>query len=87
MEDKSNGTKDLTLNDDLVTVRGVMNNLESDIQAILAGDMDEKTARIVVSARKTQLTGASLHTQAARLHVAIRKQVPGWLGAAKPEQG
>ena len=82
-----NGTEDMTLNDDMVTVRDVMNNLESDIQKIMNGDMDEKTARIVVSARKTQLTGASLHIQAARLHTVIRKQVPSWLGAAKPEQG
>lgn len=82
-----NETKDLTLNEDLVTVRGVMNALESDIKKILVGDIDEKTARIVVSARKTQLTGASLHIQAARLHAVIRKQVPGWLGTAKPVQG
>ena len=81
------GKQDLTLSNDMVTVRDVMNNLESDIEKILNGEMDEKTARIVVSARKTQLTGASLHIQAARLHTVIRKQVPSWLGVAKPEQG
>ena len=86
MADK-NGTENLTFNQDLVTVRSIMDNLESDIEKILSGEMDDKTARIVVSARKTQLTGASLHLQAARLHAVIRKQVPGWLGTAKPAQG
>ncbi len=79
MADEKEG-KDLTVNDKVRTVSGLMISIEEEIEQIKSGALQEGKGRLVFKGRQLQLKAVEIALQGARLESSLRKDLPKRIG-------
>lgn len=80
MADDPKEAKDLTVNDKVRTVSGLMISIEDEIEKIKSGELQEGKGRLVFKGRQLQLKAVEIALQGARLESSLRKDLPRRIG-------
>ena len=75
--------KDLTVDERIMTVSGLMVSVEDEIAAIKSGDLKEAQGRLVMKGRSLQMKGIELYLQAARIEARLRPGLAKRMGDSR----
>lgn len=73
-------TTDLTVNDKVKSVSGLMLSIEDEIAQIKSGELKEAQGRLVFKGRSLQMKAVEIALQAARLESSLRKDLAKRIG-------
>ncbi len=73
-------TVDLTVNDKVKNVSGLMISIEQEIEQIKSGEIKEGVGRLVFKGRSLQMKAVEIALQAARLESSLRKDLAKRIG-------